>query len=141
MRDEQRMAREQRLLSGADCVWTQLQKSQHWYCRANGRTYRLSPTKDKMWQLYRVNLCPMTKRVRCSASTERAVMQVKWLRNWRTSLSLNERTKCCLGNVEKRKSRRNSSGCKRGPALRLVQSTANVGQSQWTSLSESRRKD
>ena len=54
-REEDRIAREQRLLSGADCKWTQLQKSPHWHCRANGRTYRLSPTKDKMWNLYRVN--------------------------------------------------------------------------------------
>ncbi|OBQ65278.1 hypothetical protein [Mesorhizobium loti] len=54
-REEDRMAREQRLLSGADCKWTQLQKSPHWFCRANGRTYRLSPTKDKMWNLYRVS--------------------------------------------------------------------------------------
>jgi len=54
-REQDRIAREQRLLSGADCKWTQLEKSQHWYCRANGRTYRLSPTKDKMWSLYRVN--------------------------------------------------------------------------------------
>jgi hypothetical protein len=53
-REEDRLAREERLLSGADCNWTQLQKSQHWYCRANGRTFRLSPTKDKMWHLYRV---------------------------------------------------------------------------------------
>ena len=53
-REQDRVAREQRLLSGADCKWTQLQKSQHWYCRANGRAYRLSPTKDKMWHLYRV---------------------------------------------------------------------------------------
>ncbi|PZV35018.1 hypothetical protein [Mesorhizobium kowhaii] len=45
-REEDRMAREQ---------WTQLQKSPHWFCRANGRTYRLSPTKDKMWNLYRVS--------------------------------------------------------------------------------------
>ncbi|RUV49059.1 hypothetical protein EOB77_21215 [Mesorhizobium sp. M7A.F.Ca.MR.228.00.0.0] len=55
LREEDRIAREQRLLSGADCKWTQLQKSPHWYCRANGRTYRLSPTKDKMWNLYRVS--------------------------------------------------------------------------------------
>ncbi len=54
-REEDRIAREQRLLSGADCRWTQRQKSPHWYCRVNGRTYRLSPTKDKMWNLYRVN--------------------------------------------------------------------------------------
>ena len=54
-RDDDRKSREHRLLSGADCSWTQLQKSLHWYCRANGRTYRLSPTKDKMWNLCRVD--------------------------------------------------------------------------------------
>ncbi|MGO9397675.1 MAG: hypothetical protein ACLP19_07500 [Xanthobacteraceae bacterium] len=53
-REEDRIAREQRLLSGADCKWTQLQRSRHWYCRGNGGTYRLSPSKDKMWHLYRV---------------------------------------------------------------------------------------
>lgn len=50
-----RLKGEKRLLSGADCKWTQLRKSPHWYCRANGRTYRLSPTKDKKWDLFRVN--------------------------------------------------------------------------------------
>lgn len=54
-REEDRISRERRLLSGADCKWTQLQKSPNWYCRSNGRTYRLSPTKDKMWHLYRVS--------------------------------------------------------------------------------------
>ncbi|MGE5609616.1 MAG: hypothetical protein ACM359_10210 [Bacillota bacterium] len=54
-RDQDRVAREQRLLSGADCGWTQLQKSLNWYCRTNGRTYRLSPTNDKMWKLHRVS--------------------------------------------------------------------------------------
>jgi hypothetical protein len=54
VREQDREAREQRLLSGADCTWTQLRNSLHWYCRANGRTYRLSPTKDKRWHLYRV---------------------------------------------------------------------------------------
>jgi hypothetical protein len=50
-----RMAQEQRLLSSADCKWTQLRKPQHWYCLANRRTYRLSPTKDNAWNLYRVD--------------------------------------------------------------------------------------
>ncbi len=54
-RDKERIAREQRLLSGADCKWTQLAKSPDWHCRTNGRLYRLSPTKDKMWNLYRAN--------------------------------------------------------------------------------------
>lgn len=54
IRDQDRVAREERLLSGADCGWTQLRKSPHWFCRTNGRTYRLTPTKEKRWQLYRV---------------------------------------------------------------------------------------
>lgn len=54
-RDKERIAREQRLLSGADCNWTQLAKSLDWHCRMNNRLYRLSPTKDKMWSLHRVH--------------------------------------------------------------------------------------
>jgi len=53
--EEAQAAREQRLLSGADCKWTQIRKSKHWYCRANGRTYRLSPAADKKWDLHRVD--------------------------------------------------------------------------------------
>src|SRR5262249_1786769 len=55
IREEDQTAREQRLLAGADSAWTQLRKSQCWYCRMNGRTYRLSPTKEKRWHLHRVN--------------------------------------------------------------------------------------
>lgn len=54
IKEEDRLAREQRLLSGADCGWTQLAKSTCWYSRRNGRTYRLSLTKDKRWNLHRV---------------------------------------------------------------------------------------
>ena len=54
-RERDRLAREHRLLSGADCKWTQLAKSPDWHCRTNGRLYRLSPTKEKMWNLYRAN--------------------------------------------------------------------------------------
>jgi hypothetical protein len=32
---EKREAAERRLLSGADCTWTQLGKEPIWYCRAN----------------------------------------------------------------------------------------------------------
>jgi hypothetical protein len=53
-REEERIAREQRLLSGADCGWTQLKGSLHWYCRVNGRSYRASPIDDKRWKLDRV---------------------------------------------------------------------------------------
>jgi hypothetical protein len=51
---EEQEALEQRLLSGADCKWTPLKKSPELYCRMNGRTFRLSPTKDKMWNLHRI---------------------------------------------------------------------------------------
>jgi hypothetical protein len=53
-RDEDRVARQQQLSSGADCTWTQLAKSPDWHCRMNGRLYRLSPTTDKRWELRRV---------------------------------------------------------------------------------------
>ncbi|WP_349434290.1 hypothetical protein [Pararhizobium sp. A13] len=55
MREEERLMAEQRLLSGADCKWTQLGKASQWYCRTNGRTYRLTPTSDKKWDLHRVD--------------------------------------------------------------------------------------
>jgi len=53
--EEAQVERQHRLLSGADCKWTQIRGSKHWYCRANGRTYRLSPTEDSKWNLYRVD--------------------------------------------------------------------------------------
>ncbi|MGE5564968.1 MAG: hypothetical protein ACM3YN_02265 [Parcubacteria group bacterium] len=52
--EEERIALEQRFLSGADCKWTSVQKSKTLYCRMNGRAYRLSPTPDKMWELHRI---------------------------------------------------------------------------------------
>lgn len=52
--EAEQTAKEQRLLSGADCKWTQIRKSQNWYCRSNGRTYRLTPTPEKRWRLDRV---------------------------------------------------------------------------------------
>ncbi len=56
MRAEEQNAKEQRLLSGADCKWTQIRKSPNWYCCSNGRTYRLTPTPEKRWRLDRVQL-------------------------------------------------------------------------------------
>lgn len=53
-REEERIAREQGLLSGADCGWTQIARSAVWFCRRNGQTYRLTPTKEKRWDLHRV---------------------------------------------------------------------------------------
>ncbi|TAV81554.1 hypothetical protein [Rhizobium leguminosarum] len=55
MRAAEKLAAEQRLLSGSDCKWTQLQKALESYCRVNGRTYRLTPTKDRRWRLHRVD--------------------------------------------------------------------------------------
>lgn len=52
-REQDRRDREQRLFSSADCRWTQYQKL-YWFCRTNGRTYRLSPASDNMWNLHRV---------------------------------------------------------------------------------------
>ncbi|NIJ39518.1 hypothetical protein FHR22_004268 [Sphingopyxis panaciterrae] len=52
--EEERLALEQRFHSGADCKRTPIAKSKEVYCRANGRTYRLSPTPDGMWLLHRI---------------------------------------------------------------------------------------
>ena len=52
--EEERQALEQRFLTGADCKWTPIQKSRDLYTRINGRAYRLAPSKDKRWELYRI---------------------------------------------------------------------------------------
>jgi hypothetical protein len=49
-----RLAAEERLLSGADCKWTALGKSKTLHCRANGRLFRLEPQRDKKFHLFRV---------------------------------------------------------------------------------------
>ena len=46
--------RERRLLSSADCPWTQIRGSKCFYCRKNGRTFRLRPLPDKTWEMRRV---------------------------------------------------------------------------------------
>jgi len=51
---EERIKREQRFLSGADCGWTTIDKSGALYCRRNGRAFRIVQGKDKRWTLYRV---------------------------------------------------------------------------------------
>ena len=53
-KETDRLARETRLMSGADCKWTQFKKSAAYYCRSNGRLFRANPTKDKRWDLHRV---------------------------------------------------------------------------------------
>lgn len=49
-----RLALERRFLSGADCRWTPLEGSKAVFMRRNGRAFRLSPTKEKRWQLHRI---------------------------------------------------------------------------------------
>jgi len=53
-KEEERIRLQQRFVAGADCSWTQIDKSDEFYCRRNGRAYRIERTKDKRWQLYRI---------------------------------------------------------------------------------------
>lgn len=50
----ERLALERRFLSGADCKWTSLEGSKAVFMRRNGRAFRLSPTKEKRWELHRI---------------------------------------------------------------------------------------
>ncbi|WP_313587677.1 hypothetical protein [Aquidulcibacter sp.] len=52
--EEARLERERRLLSYADCPWTQIKGSKFVYCRKNGRVFQLKPNTDKSWTMYRV---------------------------------------------------------------------------------------
>jgi hypothetical protein len=52
--EEERSALEQRFLAGADCKWTPLRGSREVFTRKNGRAYRFEPTKDKRWNLFRI---------------------------------------------------------------------------------------
>ncbi len=52
--DDARQAREARLLSSADCPWTQIRGSRCWYCRKNGRLFRLTPAIGGTWSMHRV---------------------------------------------------------------------------------------
>ncbi|MDA9492365.1 hypothetical protein [Bradyrhizobium sp. CCBAU 11361] len=56
LRDEDRVRREQRYLAGADCGWTQLTNSEDFFCRRNGRSFRVSRSKDNRWDLFRAEL-------------------------------------------------------------------------------------
>jgi len=54
LKEEERAKLEQRFLSGADCGWTPIDSSAAFYCRRNGRTFRIVRSKDKRWTLFRV---------------------------------------------------------------------------------------
>ena len=53
-KEEQKVAAERRLLSGADCKWTPWPNTKDAYCRVGGRLFRLSPGRDKHLELFRV---------------------------------------------------------------------------------------
>jgi hypothetical protein len=55
LKEEERIKLEQRFQSGADCGWTRIEKSEAFYCRHNGRAFRIVLGKDKRWTLYRIN--------------------------------------------------------------------------------------
>lgn len=50
----EKQALERRFLSGADCKWTPLDGSKALFRRKNGRAFRLTPTKEKRWELHRI---------------------------------------------------------------------------------------
>jgi hypothetical protein len=52
---EERIRLQHRFQSGADCGWTRIDKSEAFYCRHNGRAFRIIQGKDKRWTLYRIN--------------------------------------------------------------------------------------
>ncbi len=60
--EKARLERERKLLSYADCPWTQLKGSQFFYCRKNGRLFQLKPNSDKSWNMYRVQEIDDTSR-------------------------------------------------------------------------------
>ncbi len=53
-RAKQQEALRQRLLSGADCKWISLEGPSEYFCRTNGRLFRLTKGKDLRWTLSRV---------------------------------------------------------------------------------------
>ena len=55
-KEEERVRRQQRYLAGADCGWTQLQGLEDFFCRRNGRAYRIERSKDNRWNLYRAEI-------------------------------------------------------------------------------------
>jgi hypothetical protein len=54
-KEEERVRLEERFLSGADCGWTRVEKSEAFYCHHNGRAFRIIQGKDKRWTLYRIH--------------------------------------------------------------------------------------
>lgn len=53
-REAEKQALEARFLVGADCGWTPIRGSVALFTRKNGRAYRLAPTKDRRWDMFRI---------------------------------------------------------------------------------------
>jgi hypothetical protein len=53
-KETERIRRQQKFLSGADCGWTQIEGFDDLFCRRNGRTFRIGRGNDKRWKLYRI---------------------------------------------------------------------------------------
>ena len=53
-RQEEKDRLTQRFMAGADCGWIQIGKADEFYCRRNGRAYRVVRAKDKRWELFRI---------------------------------------------------------------------------------------
>lgn len=53
-REAEKQALEARFIGGADCSWTTICGSVAIFTRKNGRAYRLAPTKDRRWDMYRI---------------------------------------------------------------------------------------
>jgi len=53
-KEQERIRLQQKFLAGADCGWTQIEKSEAFYSRHNGRAFRIARAKDKRWNLYRI---------------------------------------------------------------------------------------
>jgi uncharacterized protein YbaR (Trm112 family) len=47
LKAEERVKLERRFLSGADCGWTAIEKSEALYCRRNGRAFRIVQGKGQ----------------------------------------------------------------------------------------------
>jgi hypothetical protein len=70
-RAKQQEALRQRLLSGADCKWISLEGPSEYFCRTNGRLFRLTKGKDLRWTLSRVQAPQDQRGAMCWASTRR----------------------------------------------------------------------
>ncbi|UQR61603.1 hypothetical protein LRP30_32980 [Bradyrhizobium sp. C-145] len=69
-----------RFLSGADCRWTAIDGSAAFYCRRNGRTFRIVQGKDRRWSLFLVEI--IEDEVNCSASTRGEATEQGTTNDW-----------------------------------------------------------